>query len=656
MAKTISSPLVAAANSISSMGNTSNKNFAEVKKSYKGLIDFLDINVEQIESIKLPKQNKIKELANINIASNFGSAGNLLRNLASGAFDAASFVSNFFPGGGDVGKPKGPAGKPKAPTALGSKLRFSGFRSIGIANAIFAGLDFATGLKEGESVGKAAAGAGGSLAGSLLGGAIGQTLIPIPGVGFVLGSMAGGLLGGYAADRAVEATSGKPDIQKKQEERLKAQEERQKALTQDDKRVPSLLRRFSETVDSFEKFANQTFRSVMTAAGAEDMPMDYGIDSSILPSPEEMPGELQDIRAEGGELPSKEVSSSYGWRWGRMHSGVDYPRPNGLPISVIQPGKVSQAGWIDGYGYSVTVSHPGGTASFYAHMSKINVKSGQAIEPGTVIGNVGSTGRSTGPHVHFEVLRGGKPVSIPNNEGDKYFRFGGNVKVVSKKPAGMQSGAPTAVITAGNTDTDPKKAAENIKKSIEELKSKGYNVVIVPPSQQQGGVGAAIEKTAKQSGATVEKVSNMDTTSMKSLQEKYKGARFIGDGNKGSENILQQIQSMQKVRAVGGSEFDINSMTPEQIQEYQQYVMGVPTNQMVRAVESYPAYNAPGQSSITYIPIMMGSSGGGSSPQRPVIISGGGGGGGTVILPGPTEGQVVNSLMKTMLLTNLSGS
>lgn len=666
--KTISSPLVAAANSISSLGNTSDKNFAEIKRDYKGFIDFLNVNVDAIEGIKLPKDKKIKELSNINIASNFGSAGNLLKNLASGAFDAASFVSNFFPGGGDVGKPKPPAGKPKPPTSVGSKIRFGGLRSIGIANAIFSGLDFATGLAEGESVGKAAAGAGGSLAGSLLGGAIGQTLIPIPGVGFVLGSMAGGFLGGYAADRAVEATSGKQSLEQKQQERLKAQEEQQKSLASEDKRVPSIMRKFSESVENFNKFANQTFRSVATAAGAEDMPMDYGIDPSVLPDSPDLPGELADVRAEGGELPSKLVSSSYGWRWGRLHSGVDYPRPSGLPISVIQPGKVVQAGWIGGYGYSVTIAHPGGSSSFYAHLSKINVKNGQPIEPGMVIGNNGSTGNSTGPHVHFEILKGGKPISIPNTEGDKYFRFGGNVKVVSKKPTGMAPGAPTAVVMAGTDDTDPKKAAANIQKSIEELKSKGYNVVVVPPSQQQGSsIGSVIEKVAKQAGATVEKASydgtgKLDSNSVKSLQQKYKGARFIGDSNAQNSqgmdttDILKQIQSMQKVKSVGGAEFNLSTMTPEQIMEYQNYVMGVPTKQMVDSVQSYPAYNAPGQSSITYVPIMMGSSGG-SSQQRPVVISaGGGGGGGTVILPGPTEGQVVNSLMKTMLLTNLSGS
>jgi murein DD-endopeptidase MepM/ murein hydrolase activator NlpD len=660
MANIISSPLVTAANSISLLGNTSDRNFSEVKRSYKGLIDFLEIGTDQVESIKLPKENKIRELANINIASNFGSAGNLLKNLASGALDAASFVSNFFPGGGTVGSPKAPPGKTKPPTRLGSKLRFGGFRSIGIANAIFSGLDFATGLQEGESVGKAAAGAGGSLAGSLLGGAIGQTLIPIPGVGFVIGSIAGGFLGGYAADRAVEATSGKTSLEQKQKERLKAQEAQQKALAQDDKRIPSIMRGFSESVENFEKFANQTFRSVITAAGAEDMPMDYGVKEPSIDAPV-LPGEMQEMKAEGGQLPSKYTSSPYGYRWGRLHAGVDYATNNGTPVSIIQPGKVSYAGWDDGgYGNMILISHPGGNSTLYGHMSKINVKSGQMVEPGTVIGNVGSTGRSTGPHVHFEVRQGSKRLAIPTSEGDKYFRFGGNVKVVSQKPAGMQSGAPTAVIKAGTNDTDPKKSAANIQKSIEELKSKGYNVVVVPPSEQQGGVGAAIEQIAKKAGATVEKATyngaDLDQSSVKSLQQKYKGARFIGDDNKGSENILKQVQSMQKVKAVGGPELDINSMSTEQLMEYQQYVMGVPTKQMTESVQSYPAYNAPGQSSMTYIPIMMGSSGGGPSSQGPVIISGGGGESSVVVIPGPSEGQVVNSLMKTMLLTNLSGS
>lgn len=677
--KTISSPLLAAANSISLLGNVSDRNFAETKKEYKDFITFLNAGVSQINLIKIPNDKKIKDLSNINIASNFGSAGNLLKNLASGAFDAAQFVTGFFPSAGDVGKPKAPAGKPKLPKATGSKIRFSGLRSLGIVNAVFAGLDFAQGLQEGESTEKAASGAVGSLAGSLLGGAIGQTLIPIPGVGFVLGSMAGGFLGGYAADRAVEATSEKQSLEKKQKERLKAQEEQQKGLASDDKRVPAILRTFSESVDNFEKFANKTFRSVATAAGAKDMPMDYGLNEEALPEAPIMEGEMQDMIAEGGKLPSRAIlTSGFGFRWGRPHNGIDLAEPDKTPISVIQPGKVASAGWDPGgYGNLVVISHPGGTSSWYAHLNSINVKSGQAIVPGTVIGTQGSTGRSTGSHLHFEVRRGGKPLSITQADADKYFRFGGNVKVSPKKPTNISSGAPTAVVMAGNNDTDPKKASANIQKSIEELKSKGYNVVVVPPSQQQGSpsanIGSAIEQAAKKAGATIEKSTydgegKLDSSSVKALQQKYKGARFIGDGNaqsfQGSMNyqgkdsgfILQQIQAMQKVRPVGGgAEFDLSKMTADQIMEYQNYVMGVPTKQMTESVQSYPAYNSPGQSSITYVPIMMGSSGG-SSPQRPVVISTGGGGGGTVVLPGPSEGQVVNSLMKTMLLTNLSGS
>ena len=683
MEKTISSPLLAAANSISLLGNTSDRNFAEVKRDYKGLLDFMEIGTSQVEGIKLPKEKKIRELANINIASNFGSAGNLLTNLASGALDVAGFVSNFFPGNGDVGKPKPPAGKPRTPSTIGSKLRFSGFRSIGITNAIFAGLDFATGLQEGESVGQSAAGAGGSLAGSLLGGAIGQTLIPIPGVGFVLGSMAGGFLGGYAADRAYEATAGKSDIQKKQDEKLKAQEEKQRSA-EEQSRVPVILKRFSDSVDTLQKFANKTLRSIFGAAGADDIPQEYGPPMPEMTGTKEK-GEYQDVVATGGRLPSKStITSRFGLRWGTEHKGTDYSEPTGTPISVIQPGKVKYAGWDDRAGYFVEINHSDGSMTRYLHLNKpANVKTGQSIEPGTVIGNVGSTGRSTGSHLHFEYAPPGKRQIDSESYADKYFRFGGNVKVVPKKPAGQSSAStPTAVITAGTNDTDPKKSSANIQKSIEELKKKGYNVVVVPPSQQEGSpyasIGLAVEQVSKQAGAKIEKATykgegdaapftQLDSKSVESLQNKYKGALFIGDGNaenfqgsmsyrgRGSSYILQQIQSLQKVRAIGGEEFDPNSLTPEQIQEYQNYVLGVPSKTMVDSMESYPAYNSPGQSSMTFVPIMMGSNGS-SSPQRPVIITGGDSGGGTIILPGPTEGQIVNSLMRTMLLTNLSGS
>jgi hypothetical protein len=147
------------------------------------------------------------------------------------------------------------------------------------------------------------------------------------------------------------------------------------------------------------------------------------------PSPYfEMNGKLYE--ASGGSLPSKYLSSEYGWRWGRIHQGVDYATKIGTPVSAIQPGKVVSAGWNSGgYGNVVEIEHTGGTRSFYAHLNQVSVANGQQITPGTVIGNVGSTGNSTGPHVHFEIRQGGRAIQIPSNEGDKYFRFGGNIKL-----------------------------------------------------------------------------------------------------------------------------------------------------------------------------------------------------------------------------------
>ena len=202
--KTISSPLVSALNNIVSI-NRSGSTMKSTQQSYQGFLQFMDVEIRNIEGIKLPKKRDLQKLSNLNVAATFGSAGSLLSSLASGALDAAGFVGDFFSGrkrGGGKPNPKAGGAIPK-----GKGIKLGGIKALGIANAAFAGLDFATGLAEGESVGKAAAGAGGALAGSLIGGAIGQTLIPIPGLGFVIGSMAGNFAGGFLGDRAHEAVT-----------------------------------------------------------------------------------------------------------------------------------------------------------------------------------------------------------------------------------------------------------------------------------------------------------------------------------------------------------------------------------------------------------------------------------------------------------------
>ncbi|MBD2293734.1 peptidoglycan DD-metalloendopeptidase family protein [Anabaena sphaerica FACHB-251] len=103
------------------------------------------------------------------------------------------------------------------------------------------------------------------------------------------------------------------------------------------------------------------------------------------------------------------VTSLFGWRIHpitgdrRFHAGTDIGAPTGTPILAAAKGQVETADWMGGYGLTVTVNHSSAQQTLYAHMSEILVRPGQLVEPGTVIGRVGSTGNSTGPHLHFEV-------------------------------------------------------------------------------------------------------------------------------------------------------------------------------------------------------------------------------------------------------------
>ena len=98
------------------------------------------------------------------------------------------------------------------------------------------------------------------------------------------------------------------------------------------------------------------------------------------------------------------VTSGFGWRWGRLHKGVDIAGPVGTPIFAAAPGKVISAGWNSGgYGNLVKIRHYDGSTTLYAHNSSIVVRRGQSVGQGQMIARMGSTGYSTGPHLHFEI-------------------------------------------------------------------------------------------------------------------------------------------------------------------------------------------------------------------------------------------------------------
>jgi len=122
--------------------------------------------------------------------------------------------------------------------------------------------------------------------------------------------------------------------------------------------------------------------------------------------------------SQGMRLPvSGRVSSGFGQRfhpilgYARFHKGVDLAAAYGTPIVAAADGRIVSAGWSGGYGQRVAIMHSGGIQTMYGHMSRIVASAGSLVRQGQLIGYVGSTGLSTGPHLHYEVLKGGRPVN-----------------------------------------------------------------------------------------------------------------------------------------------------------------------------------------------------------------------------------------------------
>lgn len=149
------------------------------------------------------------------------------------------------------------------------------------------------------------------------------------------------------------------------------------------------------------------------------------LDNGILPS-----AKPTTIRRASVSIPSlapvamTRLSSSYGMRehpvlgGRRAHKGIDLAAPTGTPIRASADGIVEKAEWFGGYGLFVQLDHGGAMETRYGHMSRVAVAEGQQVRKGDVIGYVGSTGRSTGPHLHYEVRVSGEAVNpVPYMQG-----------------------------------------------------------------------------------------------------------------------------------------------------------------------------------------------------------------------------------------------
>jgi murein DD-endopeptidase MepM/ murein hydrolase activator NlpD len=594
--KKIGSPLSSAFNNIVNF-TSSRPSITKTQTSYNSFLGMMSRETKALEAIKLPKRDKISKLANLNIASTFGNVGNLLSSVASGALDIAGFVGNFF------GRNKeGQSIKPQKPLlGGGGKLKFGGLKAIGITNALFAGLDFATGLAEGESVGKSAAGAGGALAGSLLGGVIGQALIPIPPLGFIVGSMAGNFLGGYAADRVYESATGTGgDVTSKEKEKLKQKEREQRARAAEAGKLtlPQVMNKFDAVVAQFARLSNNVSpgSSISSDWGpgetGDDQEFDYknkgtkatptGTGDEVFPLPSGNPQFNTTTGYMGGTFSSTREG-------GRKHKAQDIGVNPNSPVVATRNGKIIDKYYnYGGHGDALIIKYDNGQQGLYGHI-KAQSKIGDEVKAGQQIGTVYDWGGNTHLHYMRKDTKGQDIDPMPYLNSSK----------------------------SGVFKVEPKK--EDKKKNLDQKSQFKKDSADQPQNETK--------KQEQQRPTVTPKTPTVPTVKSQPTTQVPSETKVSSSETQGTKDTLMAMASA----------------APPQTQQ-----LTSPSE-----ISQYTTYNQPtvaGESVI--IPIMMGSSSPPqveSTPQSPSNI-----GGSPAVASGPSAGDVLNRFIKDATLATLS--